>query len=307
MSGAMSLLHSTQAQNDIRRIMGEMTDLQRQIASGAKANDLAGFGGASTRFLSAKGLQASAEARGSVLTQLDARLGVQASALSEAASASTRLALSLRQAVSAGDGQGIAAELQLSFLSIVNSMNESWNGQPLFAGERQDGVPVKVSSLDELPAANSNAELFDEAERQQTIDIGWGAPIPLSRTASEISSGLFGTLRDLKILIDNSGGSIGQPISGAESQQLLYIASALEAESRNLNTEEGRVGQLQARFAEERIRLQQRADLLTKEIGEHADADLGQVSIRLSALMVQYEASAKTFSDLSQLSLLRYL
>ncbi len=307
MSGAMSLLHSIQAQNDIRRITGEMTDLQRQIASGAKANDLAGFGGVSARFLSAKGLQASAEARGSVLTELDARLGVQASALSEVASASTRLALTIRQALSAGDGRGITGELELSFLSIVNSMNERWNGQPLFAGERQEGVPIKVSSLDELPAANTNAELFDEAERQQTIDIGWGAPIALSRKASEISSGLFGTLRDLKILIDNSGGAIGQPIVNSAAQQLLTIATALEAEAVGLNTEEGRVGQLQARFADERIRLQQRSDLLTKEIGEYADADLGQVSIRLSALMVQYEASAKTFADLSQLSLLRYL
>ena len=29
--------------------------------------------------------------------------------------------------------------------------------------------------------------------------------------------------------------------------------------------------------------------------------------MRLSALMAQYEAAAKTFADLSQLSLLRYL
>ena len=42
-------------------------------------------------------------------------------------------------------------------------------------------------------------------------------------------------------------------------------------------------------------------------IGDQADADIAQVSIKISALMVQYEATAKTFADLSRLSLLDYL
>jgi len=46
---------------------------------------------------------------------------------------------------------------------------------------------------------------------------------------------------------------------------------------------------------------------LTKEIGEQADADLAAVSVQMSALLVQYEAAAKTFSELSKLNLLQYL
>jgi flagellar hook-associated protein 3 FlgL len=55
------------------------------------------------------------------------------------------------------------------------------------------------------------------------------------------------------------------------------------------------------------VRLQERSNLLVKEIGDQTDADIGMVSMQLSALLVQYEAAAKTFSDLSQLSLLKYL
>jgi flagellin-like hook-associated protein FlgL len=307
MSGAMSLLHSTQAQNDIRRIMREMTDLHRQVASGAKANDLAGFGSASSQLLSAQSLRASAESRSSMLNQLDARLSVQASALGEVAGASTRLALTIREAISANDGRGIVNELEMTFRAVVSGLNESWNGQPLFAGERQTGSPIKISEVDQLAGANSDAELFDEAERRQTYDIGDGPPVTISLKASELSSGLFSALHDLKVLLDVSGGQIGQPIDNSQTQNLQNIAARLESEAARFNTEEGRVGLLQARFADERARLQQRADIMSKEIGEHADADLAQVSIRLSALMVQYEAAAKTFSDLSQLSLLRYL
>ena len=50
MNGALTLRFSTQAQLDIRRMTRELSDLQRQVASGAEANDLRGFGGAAAPF-----------------------------------------------------------------------------------------------------------------------------------------------------------------------------------------------------------------------------------------------------------------
>jgi flagellar hook-associated protein 3 FlgL len=134
-----------------------------------------------------------------------------------------------------------------------------------------------------------------------------GAPIVLSAKASELSQGLLDTLVDLKNLIDASGGTIGQPISSADRAALQAFADQFDAEANNFTNEEGRAGQLQARFDSERVRLQQRSNLLLKEIGDQADADLAEISVQLSSLLVQYEAAAKTFADLSKLSLLNYL
>ncbi len=307
MQGPMSLRFSTQAQVDIRRITGELTDLQRQVASGVRANDLSGFGSTSSRLLSAQGLKTTADARSSVLGQLDARLGVQGAALGEVSGASSRLSQAIRVAISANDGRGVGIELDLSFKSIVSALNESWNGQPLFAGERVEGAPVKVATLDELAASSTPQDIFEEAERRQSIDLGSGPPTEIAPKASEVAGGLMQTLRDLKLLLDGAGGQIGQPISDAQSVRLQEIAATIEHHANTIVTEEGRTGQLQSRFAAQRDRLQERSDLLVKEIGDHADADLAQVSMRLSALMTQYEAAAKTFADLSQLSLLRYL
>lgn len=307
MSGAVSLRFTTQAQIDIRRMTSELADLQRQVASGAKANDLAGYAGGSSQLLSAQGLKASAEARASALRQLDARLGVQAAALGQVSSVVGGLTQSIREAISADDGRGINTELEMSFLEIVSALNEKWNGQPLFAGERQDGLPIMIQSIDDLAAATIPDDVFDEAQRRQSVDLGFGLPTQLSAKASELGSDLFNTLRDLKLMMDNAGGSIGQPISDSHRTQLLSIVTQLEAETRTFNDEEGRTGQLQARFGEERTRLEERSVLLQKEIGDQADADLANVSVRLNALMMQYEAAAKTFADLSQLSLLRYL
>lgn len=307
MSGPLTLRFSTQAQLDIRRITQELSELQAKVASGREAKDLQGFGGASSRLLNAQSLRAGADARASVINQLQARFGVQGAALGQVAEAAGLLAQSIREAISSNDGRGLATELDLSFASAVSALNETWNGQPLFAGERQGNGPVKIATLEQLQAATGPDDIFDEATRHQVLDLGAGAPIVLSAKASELSQGLMDTFKSLANLIDAAGGQIGQPISAPDRAALQQIADRLDAESNKFTNEEGRAGQLQKRFEAERARLQQRSNLLLKEIGDQADADIAMISVQLSSLLVQYEAAAKTFSDLSKLSLLKYL
>lgn len=307
MNGALTLRFSTQAALDIRRITRELSELQGQVASGAAADDLRGFGGASSRLLNAQSMKAAADARSSVINQLQARFGVQGAALGQVAQSAGLLAQSIREAISADDGRGVGIELEMSFASIVSALNETWNGQPLFAGERQGAGPVKIATLAQLQAATGPDDIFDEAARHQVLDLGAGEPVVLSSKASELSQGLFETILQLKDALDAAGGEFGQPLGSADRQLLHGIAAQLDAEAAKFTTEEGRAGQLRARFTAEQARLQDRSNLLLQEIGEQADADLAQVSVRLNALLVQYEAAAKTFSDLSKLSLLDYL
>lgn len=303
----MTIRFSTQAGIDVQRITKQLGELQAQIASGAKAKDLEGFGSASSRILNAQGLKSASDARYSVLNQLQARFGVQAAALGQVATASTSLSQAIRDAISANDGRGVGTELNLSFTSIVSALNETWNGQPMFAGERQNGSPVKVTTLEQLQAATGPSDIFDEAARHQVIDFGAGAPIVLAQKASELSQDLFDSLKQLKDLVDASGGAIGQPISDATTAALQNLAEAFAAHANNFTTEEGRTGQIDSRFDDERARLDARSNLLEKQIGDQTDVDIGQVTIKLNTLMVQYQAAAKSFADLSKLTLLDYL
>jgi len=307
MSSPITLRFFTQAQQDVRRITGELGDLQRQVASGAAAKDLQGFGGASSRLLNAHSMMAASDSRASVINQMQARFGVQAAALGQVASASNLLAQSIRDAISSNDGRGIGVELELSFTSIVSALNESWNGQPLFAGERQEGRPVKINTLAALQAATQPSDIFDEAARHQVIDLGGGEPLVLAAKASELSQDLFDTVGDIKDLLDASGGALGQPLNPSQVAMLQTFVARLDEHAVSFTTEEGRSGQLQKRFTAELARLQDRSSLLQKEIGDQADADIAEVSIKLNTLLVQYEAAAKTFSELSQLTLLKYI
>ena len=104
-----------------------------------------------------------------------------------------------------------------------------------------------------------------------------------------------------------AGGTLGSPMTGSYNGVLQNIAADLEFHAKSFVNEEGRTGQLQKRFEDDRLRLEARSDLLTKEIGDQTDANMAEVSIRINTLLTQYEAAAKTFAELSQLSLLKYL
>lgn len=306
MNGALSLRFTAQAQMDVRRITRELSELQRQVASGDKSNDLRGLGSEASQVINATTMRAAADARASALNQLEARFGVQAAALNQAAAANQNLANSIRDAISANDGRGVATELNLAFISGVSALNETWNGQPMFAGERLSGRPIRVASLEALETA-TGSQLFDEADRPQILDLGAGSPLKLSDTASELSTEMFDAMRELHLMIQGMGGEIGQPLDSATTDQLLAFAERFEAVSTTFTNAEGRTGQMQTRFTAERTRQIERSNLLTKEIGERADADVAMISIRISTLLVQYEAAAKTFGDLSQLSLIDYI
>ena len=298
---------TNQIQLDLARMGQQMADIQNQIGSGARAVDLKGFGGQAGALLSTQSLKAAADARSSVIDQLQARFDVQGAALQQVADGARALALSIRTAVSANDGRGIATDLELNFDSIVGALNQTWNGQPLFAGERQGRPPIKIDTLQQLVNAAGPSDIFNEAAREQTIDMGTGAPIVLAKKASEMSQGLFDTMKTLQVMLNSSGGGIGQPISQAQQATLEAMAQQLDAQASSFDTESGRAGQVQAQFKTQSTQLQAQSDLLTKEIGDQLDADPAKLSIQLNLLMAQYQASAKTFSDLSKLTLLNYL
>ena len=298
---------TTQIQIDLARMGQQLADIQNQLGSGARAADLKGFASAAGSLLSTQSLKAAADAKSSLIDQLQARFDVQGASLQQVADAARALALSLRTAVSANDGRGIATDLELNFNSVVTALNQTWNGQPLFAGERENGVPVQVQTLQQLVNASGPSEIFNEAARPQTVDLGSGAPIVLAKRASDMSQGLFDVMKNLQVLLNSSAGGMGQPISQVNQDTLNSMAAALDAQASAFDTESGHSGQIQAQLKTQSTQLQAQSDLLTKEIGDQRDTDPAALSVQLNLLMTQYQASAKVFADLSKLTLLNYL
>ncbi|MGE0046964.1 MAG: flagellin [Hyphomonadaceae bacterium] len=306
-TSALTLRYTTQMQLDIQRITRELSDLQRQVSSAEKGNDLLTYGAASSRLVDARGLLAISDARASAANQMGARFSVQGAALSRVSTSASELALAIRNAISSDDGRTLDLDLQIAFTGIISGLNESWNGQPLFAGERVGAGPIRISSLDQLAAVTTPDEIFDEARRHQTMDLGVGEPVKLADKASEVSTGLFNAMQSFKAILDSAGGKLGEDLTPTQRSALEDIAGQLDAAVGVVTAAEGRAGQLQSRLFSEEVRLSARSNLLLKEIGSLSDADVPTLSIQLSTLTAQYQATAKVFSEISSLSLLDYL
>ncbi|MEJ0022184.1 MAG: hypothetical protein WDN76_01155 [Alphaproteobacteria bacterium] len=136
-------------------------------------------------------------------------------ALGGAADATETLRLALLDAVGQDNGQSLATSIQAAFDSAKQAFNTTFEGEAIFGGERIGATPINVTSLAALAAAPSTASIFDEATRAKTADLGDG-PFAVSPKASDVSTGLFDTLRQLKQMIDAAGGSLPSPLTSAQ-------------------------------------------------------------------------------------------
>lgn len=307
MQAVPTLSFTNRARADIARITSELSDLQRQTASGRKAEDLQGLGSGATRTLTAASLLNLDRGRIAQAQEIDARLGIQGATLSQAAESVNTLASAVRNAAITGDGGFLGPELEFAFAGLTSAMNQTYNGQSLFAGERVDTPPVKAKSLNDLIGVSYPEDLFNEGVRRQTLDLGENNTVELADKASEISWKAYEAMRDLKGMLDAAGGRLPNPLPAADVNKLLTLADALAAGGSDIRGAEGRNGLVQGRVEDTVGRLERRSLVLEQDISLQTSSDLAEVALRLNALQTQYQATAQTFSQLSRLTLLEFL
>ena len=291
---------------DLGRIQTQLVSLQNEVSSGHKAGDLSGYGSSAGTLLTARGLIAQKQAYVDSANSLDARFTATDQSLSAAYDAGESLRQSILSAIGNNDGSYVVAKLQASFDSARTALNVSYQDQALFGGERAGATPVNVTTLAQLSAAPSTASIFDESTRVQTADLGDG-PFALGQNASAVSTGLFDAMRTLQQTIEADGGTLGKPLSASDVTALQGVATALSAAGATITTAQGLNGDLQKRVAAKASTLTDHINEINKTLTSVADADLAEVATKINAAQVQYQAVAQTYSQLSQMSLLKYL
>jgi flagellar hook-associated protein 3 FlgL len=300
-----SFLITTLARSDLARISGELYDLQRQTASGAREQDLKGYGIGAGRIVSARTAIANSAARVDAANRLVARLDIQDAALGMAASSAAQLKQDIMTALASDDGRFLGEQLKIGFDQATDALNTTYEGVTLFAGERRAGAVITAQTLSALPAAVQTGSLYDESERTPTLDLGFGAPVTVAEKASTFSRKLYAAMRELNDIV--LGEPLGQPLTADQRARLTAAAQSFDLAHRDLVEAQGRNGDTQSRVARTVERLTAESDLLTKHLGETADADLAEVAMRLATVQTQYQAAANVFSQIRNMSLVNFL
>jgi flagellin-like hook-associated protein FlgL len=301
-----NFLIAEMTRGDLNRLSRDLFDLQRQTGTGAKANDLRGFAEDAGRIVAARTLVDQAEARANLAERIGPRLEAQGVALQQAGSAGNALRGALIASLANGDGRMLNITLQDTFDLITNALNESFEGEPLFAGERDTLRAVKVTTLDQLESTLNREDVFDESLRPRVMEVG-GVSLVVGERAGEAAANIYNAMRELSRGFSGANGSMSQPLTDQERSVISSVVDLLDQGLNELRLVQGRVGETARRAESQALIMRQRADSLTNELGKMADANLAEVAMRLSATQTQYQAAASVFSQIRDLSLVNFL
>lgn len=289
---------------DITRVQAELVDLQRQTASGFRAENLAGYGRQSGQLLSARSLISASEARNDALRGLEPRLATQDLAFSQFDGAIGVLRAALENAIALDSPADLPGALDQAFADAVEALNQNFGGSFLFGGERSDSRPVQVSTLAQLRALPDAGDAFANGARPQTYEVGGGVTANLAPLASAIGEEFFEVVRSVAGFAEaNPTG----PLSARNTDEVLGLLNRLEGARQNVLQAQVENGGLQNQVKQQRLTEESRLVVFKGALGEAADADIAEVATRISQLTAQFQATAQVFVQVRDLSLLNFL
>lgn len=274
---------------------------QLQLTTGKKAHDYAGLGIDAVRTLSARSMLSQQQSYQSVASRVGTTLSIYDASVTQIDDSLSHLRAELLKAVGTGDSPGIQDLIDGAFADVRGALNTTESGIPIFAGSQTNDLPMVPETLADL-AAMAPADIFINDKVRQSGRVGDGVDVEYGIVASDVGANLVPAFKTLA-----AAGPIGERLTDAQKTAILQAVDELDAglvSVRAVNAENGRK---QNQVATMETRAKDREILLTDVIGSVEDADLGQVALNISQRQTILEASYSVFSQLSSLSLVRFL
>jgi len=285
----------------VQKAQQRLAETQLQLNSGKKANDLAALGGAAVRTLSARSALATQTAQSAATTRLGTTLSLYAVNITAIDTVASDLRTDLMTAIGTGTSPALQGAIEGAFAQVRSALNAGDGTEPLFAGAQGDAVPFKPVTLADTAGA-TDQQAFGNDDVRASAAIGGGMTLTYGVTASELGGGMLAVFRTLA-----AAGPIGTTPTAAQGEAIRTAIAQLDAtlpQVRGINAANGlRQTQVETLAA----RAEDRAALLEKIVADNEDADYGQIAMDLTQRKTMLEASYSVFSQVSGLSLVKYL
>ena len=285
----------------IQRTQQRLADVQRQLATGKTAPDLASLGSETTRHLSARSLVSRQEAEAAVAQRVGTTLSLYDAHLTAIDDTATELRAKIFEAIGTGQSSGLAGSIEGAFDLVRASLNASEGGVPLFGGGQSDTAPFRPGSLSDtvgVPAADA----FANGQIRTSARVSDGLDLPFGQLADAVGARLFEAFRTLA-----EAGPIGETPDAAQTSALQAAITQIDDALQDVRGANAANGLRQSRLESLSARSEERLNVLRGVISENEDADLAEVAIELAQQQARLEASYSVFSRLSRLSLSDYL
>lgn len=288
---------------DLMKAQRTVFETQQQLTTGKLNPDLKGAGHRAESISAAYGAHDRAEAYKFSAERVENKMEITAVALDKLSEAAT----DLRVAMTTIDGTYIMSQAREAFEKARDALATQYAGGYIFGGTRTDIIPVNANSLDDLVAAPTTGDIFQNSDRRPVAKLDDQLTLEVGLLADEVGEDLMAAFKRLAEFDAGPGGPFDGPLSDAQQTYLQgEIANVLNAFDR-INDQVGQNGAMQSRVTSQIQNQEAKADYLTNLIGDLEDADMAAAATRFQQAQTAVDVSARTFSVLSQVSLLPFL
>ncbi|NVJ96849.1 MAG: hypothetical protein HWE25_01785 [Alphaproteobacteria bacterium] len=294
----------------IRSIMQNQQEVfegQRQISTGKKTDEYRGLAGETGTVLGSRSFKARVETYQQTIDTIRGKLDANDVQIEGILDAMDKMKEMIQTTLANGQAEGFSEMLEQTYKFVSNSLNTNIDGTYLFSGAKTGTEPVNVNSLVDLDGLASVSDAFDNGSVAFEAKIADGVELEFGLLASDLGEGIFQELLDMYQF--DQGGS--GPLQGELTQTQFDF---LQAQLQTMETAIDDVRQIHVTngLAFERLEVvdEQHTDtivFLEKFIADIEDVDIAEAVTKLNNDQVALEASYRSISSLSQLSLLKFL
>lgn len=288
---------------DLMRAQQGVFDAQQQVTTGKKATDLKGIGHKAETLSASRASLARSEAYQEAATRTASFLESQEIALERINSSMT----DLRVAVTEKQGDFVYGQVEDAFYQVVTALGARHSGGYIFGGTRTDTNPLTISSLDDLQALATAGDAFQNSDRRPSVKLDETVTVETGMLADEVGQEIFEIFKRIADYEAGPNGPFTNPLPGPQETFLINEMNNVVTAIDNLLARTAQNGNAQANVDTIKQSHADRQIFLNIMIADLEDVDMAEAVTKFEQAQVALEVSARTFSTLSQVTLLDYL
>lgn len=301
--GQTQMLLSGLMQNQV-----DLFQTQKQINTGRKTDEFQGMAGQTSSLLGAKSLQSRTETFQRILGSIEGQLAANDTQLGAILATARDFQDSILTVIAQDEAAAFAEIMTESFRFIANVLNTKIGGTFIFAGVTTNIPPVTSSDISDLIAAVSASDLFQNDGTPLKASVSDGVDIEFGLLADDMALQLFESFKRIAEFHANPAtGPISGKLTTAQRTFLNTEFQALSVAIDQAQSVQVRNGLRQGRL--ETIRAQHTDTQLFLEtfISNIQDVNMAEAVTQLSQNQLALEASFRSFSSITSLSLIDFI
>lgn len=288
---------------DLMRAQQSLFDAQQELATGKKGGDLKGVGYQAETIAASRG----ALSRSAAFEEAAVRSGIRLDAQNVALERLSSSVGELRTAMTSKDGSFVMQQVNDAFYGAINALNSQHLGAYMFGGTRDDTIPMTVSSLTDLAALPTVADAFQNNDLAPTVQVDQNTEVTVGQPASDIATDIMASFKRIAEFDAGPNGPFADPMTDAQQTFIIGELQNIVSAQDGIISVVGMNGVVQAQIESAQQSQKDRQDFLTGMISDIEDVDMAAAATRFQTAQNVLDVSAKTFSSLSQVSLLNFL